>query len=224
MWIVLWIVLALLLAIILVFPFTSLRLEVRYKREDGDDQLTLRLRLLWGLIRLRSSIPVMKWMQEEGAVKVQQKAESGPVKGTWRRRFTRRTLQRMRERYLMFRDQVHQLQALTRRFLQHVVLERLEWRSTVGTGDAAETGVITGVVWGIKSILVSTACSYVKWNKMPLLKVDPLFSEARLTTDLHCIIRFRIGYAMLAAIRLVRNMRKGRKGEEQKWQSTLFKA
>lgn len=220
----LWVVLGLLLAFILVIPFTSIRLEARYWRKGADDQLNIQIRLLWGLIRLRYKIPVIKWMENEGSLIIREKSEDQPIKGSWRQRITWHSLRVMRERYLMFRDQVHQLQDLIRSFLRHVVFEHLEWRSSVGTGDAAETGVITGVVWGVKSILVGVLSSYVQWTKQPLLKVDPLFSEAILKTDLHCIIRFRIGHAMLAAIRLMRSMRKGRKGEEQKWQSTLFKA
>ncbi len=220
----LWVVLALLLAFILVIPFTSIRLEAHYWREGANDQLNIQIRLLWGMIRLRYQIPLIKWMENEGSLIIREKSTDLPTKGSWRQRITWRSLCAMRERYLMFRDQVHQLQDLTRSFLRHVIFERLEWRSTVGTGDAAETGVVTGVVWGVKSILVGVLGSYVQWTKQPFLKVDPLFSEATLETDLHCIIRFRIGHAMLAAIRLMRSMRRGRKGEEQKWQSTLFKA
>lgn len=95
-------------------------------------------------------------------------------------------------------------------FLSRVTCEKLVWQTRIGTGDAAEAGVLTGVVWTVKSSLVGWISQYVNWRRPPELYVDPQFQAPVLETHIHSIIHFKIGHAIIAIKRLLFHLRKGR--------------
>ncbi|WP_169713534.1 DUF2953 domain-containing protein [Paludifilum halophilum] len=218
-----WVIgLSLLAAVLLLFPFTSLWIHVAYRRSGEDDQLTLRFLWLWGLIRFRYRVP-MEDISRKG-LNVREKMDTNARdKGkTLRDRINWAAVKRARKQWAFLRENIVYLTGVIRRFLSRIVCERFTWYTEIGTGDAAETGVVTGLVWGIKSSFIGVAGSHIRWDRSPDIDVEPRFNEKLLHTDLDCIIRFRIGYAILAVIRLFTRMR--RKGSEGKWQNTLSKA
>ncbi|WP_159102330.1 DUF2953 domain-containing protein [Caldalkalibacillus mannanilyticus] len=116
---------------------------------------------------------------------------------------------------------VHQLHVIAKKFLKNIRLEELIWRSKIGTGHAAETGLLTGVGWGVKSNIIGMFSSYLTLRCVPRISVTPSFNEKKIESNIQCMIRFRIGNAIVAGIRILLNLRKRR---DEKWQSTQFRA
>ena len=216
-----WILFVLLILLILV-PFTTLSIRFQYHREGTDDELGVAVYWIGGLIRYNFSAPLLNWT-ERGDLVVRQEIQTGKGKNltTQKKRITLETIRRYTKFFQRLRRRIHDLNDTVRPFLRHVTCERLEWVSTIGTGDAAETGILTGMAWAIKTMLVSVAGKYVRWARYPKLNVRPCFGEKRLESDLLCIVRFRLGHLILAVVRLYLNMRKGSEGT---WQNTPFRA
>ncbi|WP_380705967.1 DUF2953 domain-containing protein [Salinithrix halophila] len=211
----------LILFLLLLLFFTSVRIRIVYRRKGEEDGFFLQVRWLWGLVRYR-------WVAEGFALtgqglKVKEKKEG--TTGTDKKKRTRiglAAMKKAKEKVQDFRENVVNLYGVMRYFLSKVVCEKLVWISDLGTGDAAETGIITGLAWGIKANLVGVVGSYFQWRRPPQLDIRPYFIEARLETDLECIFRFKVRHAILAVMRLL--LRMNNKGGEGKWQNTLFKA
>ncbi len=216
-----WILLIILIAILLI-PFTTLSIRFQYRKRGADDHVGVTLRWLGGLVRLHYSVPKLSWT-ERGDVSTRQVVQTGKGKTLMskRKRISLKKLRRFQKNAQRMRRQVRDLHGLLRRFFQHVTCERLEWVSTIGTGDSAETGILTGVAWALKTALVSVAGRYVRWARSPRLDIHPSFERQRLESDLVCIVRFRLGHLILAVARLYLNMRKGSEGT---WQNTPFRA
>ncbi|WP_185955987.1 DUF2953 domain-containing protein [Melghirimyces algeriensis] len=215
------------LIILMIFPLTSVRIQVRYWRKEEKDHLEVYVRLFWGLIRFKSTLPSFRldqtgvsFWREQDTRQVSDAKKKGRISLKNIKQF-RAKLSRIRRQIASFN---HITLEVSRRFLRHVVCERLRWDTSVGTGDAASTGVLTGVIWGVKTSLVGFAGSYIRWACPPRLNVQPLFNNDKVETTLDSIIRFRIGYAIVAVIRLLIRFVRNNKGGEEGWQSTQFKA
>ncbi|MCS1350864.1 DUF2953 domain-containing protein [Mechercharimyces sp. CAU 1602] len=208
--------------LLILLLFTSVRLHLIYRRVGEDDRADLTILLLWGLIRFRYDLPSLN-LSSQGNIEVRtEKTNASATKKeeTWKDRITAGTVVRLRGQFKRMQEDVVGLSDIIKRFLNHMYCERLMWHTRIGTGDAAETGVLTGMGWGIKTTLISVIRLYIEWDCEPDLQLVPHFNEAILETDLECMIRFRVGQAILMGIRLVRYSRKGGNLE---WPSTPYK-
>ncbi|MDA8352033.1 MAG: DUF2953 domain-containing protein [Firmicutes bacterium] len=221
------ILLTAILVILVIFPFTSVRIHLVYRRKEEKDHLEIGFRLFFGMIRFRTVIPSFHFDQNGILFQPELKTKDTEKPGK-KQRFNLQKIRRYLAKINQFRRQIVSFQEIVsevnRRFLKHVVCEQLIWKSAVGTGDAASTGVVTGIFWGIKSTLIGFAGSYIRWQEAPRLDIEPLFHSEKIETTLDSIIRFRVGHAILAVIHLLIRMIRNSKGGEGNWQSTRFKA
>lgn len=223
-----WIISAVILIVLILFPFTSVRIHLIYRRKAEKDHLELHFRLFFGWIRFRIQVPSLKW--QKSGVNLQSE-EKGNLPGREPRRqktrVTWRKILNMRRRFVRLQRRILQLNATLmetgRRFMSRVVCERLEWETWIGTGDAASTGMVTGMIWGVKYTLIGFVGSHIRWEKAPQIEVQPRFNSERIETCLESIFRFRIGHAILAVIHLLVGLLQNQKGGEGSWQNTRFK-
>jgi hypothetical protein len=206
-----------LFALVLLFLFSTVRIRFRYYRQGENDEVTVQFRMWAGLLRFQTRFPTIRLTAKGWNVK-----ESTGKKPPWHRRIRWKTLRRAQREFTLLQQRVVDLYEVMRRFMAHVTCDRFIWKSGIGTGDAAETGVLAGLAWGVKTGLVAVFGSYIRWRARPHLDIVPHFQEHRLETELDCIIRFRLGHAILAMIRVLTRMRA--KGGEGTWQNTPFKA
>jgi hypothetical protein len=221
------IILGILAGLLVVIWFTTVRIEFLIKREHEDDRGEVKISLLGGLIRFRVEIPRINWEGTDEGMGMEGKIEgdtapastmkkAGGLKVT--RRSVRKASRVIRELY----DHIENFQLILRWFLSKVTCEKLVWVTRFGTGDAAEAGVLTGIMWGIKTSLVGWLGRYIRWDHPPHLHIDPEFNRKVLETHFHGIIRFRAGHAILGMKRIWSHLRKGR---ERKWhQTTPYRA
>jgi hypothetical protein len=86
---------------------------------------------------------------------------------------------------------------------RHVRCPELVWVTRIGLGDAAESAVAAGVVWGIKAPLVGWFTRFIRMQRLPQLAVVPLFNEVYFETEFSGSFRIRLGSLLAAIIRLV---------------------
>jgi hypothetical protein len=224
---IIFLIIAVLLILLFVISwFISVRIEIIFKREKENDRGEIKVYALGGIIRFRMKLPKMKWAGLDEGIRMESELESDlvaapDVNKQNRFRITQRTIRKGMARYRELVRNIDHFHRTICWFLSKVTCEKLEWRTTIGTGDAAEAGVLTGIAWGIKTTLVGVLGSYTRWDEPPCLSVDPDFNHVVLNTHFHSIIRFRLGHAILGVKRLLLHKRKGR---ERKWQSTPFRA
>ena len=99
---------------------------------------------------------------------------------------------------------------IVRYFLRKVSVRKLEWHSVIGVGNAALTGTLTGALWSVKGGVLGVISNYMRLKDMPNLSITPSFQKAYSQTQLSCMIQFRIGYAMVAGLKLVKFWKGGK--------------
>ncbi|BBP91535.1 hypothetical protein BsIDN1_51530 [Bacillus safensis] len=107
------------------------------------------------------------------------------------------------------------LNRIMRKFFIHVKIDSFHWSTWIGFQDAALTGVAAGGVWSVKGALLAFMQEHLTFKHKPIYEVIPAFQHNVSQTQFTCIAYFRIGHAMLAAIRLLVHWLKGRKARKK---------
>lgn len=162
--------------------FVRFRLKIVYgdRREKGSIGVALSV---GGLPYITVSIPIPRPVSRDGITKQQMIGFPKVVKHFMRDRaiFTARRFLSV-DPPVLFRT-----------------IERLRVKSIIGTGDAASTAIMMGVVWGVKSALVSLLIERIAFIHRPQLEVIPDFDKPCLDFHVDCIFRFTIGEIIHAA-------------------------
>jgi hypothetical protein len=85
---------------------------------------------------------------------------------------------------------------------KRLVVEKLDWHSSIGTNDAMYTALGTGGIWAIKGILTGLLSSRTRLQDINL-QVEPDFDSTRFNSRLYCILKMRIAHIILIALHYV---------------------
>jgi hypothetical protein len=194
----LWI-LGILLLLFLIVLCTSIRVELKYNHQREGNRGSIIFFVFGKLIRYQIKIPEITLNEEEQELHIKSVTKTKEDDKTFTKEEIKKYLQLSRQ----LARQIEHFYRILRQFLQRVTFEKLHWETSIGTGDAAETGVVTGILWGIKMGLISTVGSFFHWKRQPMIQIHPHFSRLVFETRFHSIIRFRIGHAILAIHRML---------------------
>jgi hypothetical protein len=216
------------IAVVAVIVFaSSVRIRIHVIREVENDHMSFQITALFGIVRYKIEVPYINFT---GLREFDFKSERSNLTATRlvaddRTKVSLETiLERYRKLKILLQHVVGFDEWLTGT-LKHIRCTELQWTTRIGFGDAADTAVSVGVLWGLKTNLLGFLFKYVTLDSgnKPRLAVEPQFNRTHFSTMMMCIVRMRLGYAMLAGLLfLVRIMRM--KGGIKTWQSILFKA
>lgn len=82
------------------------------------------------------------------------------------------------------------------------ILNNISWHTKVGTNDAAETAIITGVVWAIKAFVILFITESYNFSNI-LINVVPNYNINTFETTIDCIFNIKLGYIINANIRVL---------------------
>ncbi|BAU29239.1 hypothetical protein DFP93_1322 [Aneurinibacillus soli] len=203
--------------ILLIIWFTSLRIQIVYRRQAENDDLEIELSVYGRLLRYRIHANMLQLRNLRTGVKIAEEADAGTdsaseekerKKKEW---ITPHTIAELKRTFMDVRRRVYDMDEILRTTLKCVLGENLEWQTHVGVGEAAATGAVSGMVWTAKNVALAILGRYITLYTEPKLMVVPDFSRTRLDIRFLCILRLRIGHAIIAAIRIaIHYFRKGR--------------
>ncbi|MDR7077791.1 hypothetical protein J2Y03_002817 [Neobacillus niacini] len=211
-----WLYIAL-IAIIFLFLliiFSKLTIHLNYFHHNDNDDLKVEFRIWFGLIKYKINIPLVKIDDNSPSVVVKGNSGMGnpsendsPTKVDQIKKDDIMTYLRNTKEIL---QHVINMNVILRKFIKRIVIKHFEWHSLVGLGDAAHTGILTGALWTIKGSFIGMLSHFLRLKKMPVLSVTPHFQLAIIQTRITCIFQFRIGYAILAGLKLIKFWKGGR--------------
>jgi len=86
-----------------------------------------------------------------------------------------------------------------------IQIEHLYWVSRIGLEDAAETAILVGGCWTIKSYIAAALWHRHRCTRArPFIRVYPVYNQKVFCTDFECIFSIRLGHIIGAGIRLMR--------------------
>jgi len=192
---------------------TKLKVSIHYFHFQDDDSLKIECKAWLGLIKYRLNVPLIKVDDNSPTIVIKGEVHSGAKEETRKKN----TIQYSAEDLLnSLRDMkailehVVSFHRILRRFLKKVNVAQVEWHSTMGVGDAAITGMLTGALWAIKGSIIGMLSHYFRLLDNPNVSVQPQFQMAISQTSFKCMLQFRIGHAIIAGIKLLKFWKGGR--------------
>ncbi|MFX3625401.1 MAG: DUF2953 domain-containing protein [Ectobacillus sp.] len=193
------IVLAVLILLCFIMLITKLSIRITVFYTAGEQHVYVQIRIWF----MRYTLDVLQFLEKRKA-KEQEKSDTKQEEEL--ERPLSEWLEKLPDLIKSFGD----IHTIIKGFLKKVKLRHLKWHTHFGAGDAASTGILTGSLWSIKGIIAGIISSYMNMVKTPDLNITPIFQGRGIATQLECMISFRIGQAMLAALKLLRYIRKNR--------------
>jgi hypothetical protein len=192
-----------LLVVIVILLLLPVRIEVHYKREGMDDRLHLGVRALFGLVRLGYDIPVVALMERTGKIAVKKDpAKQMPESKKGWVAITVEKIEKVLREFNRISERIGKYKRAIRRLTRSFHVEQGTWQTKFGTGDAAQTGWLTGLVWALKGVLGGLIYRYFTVERRIAYNVQPHFRAKGFRTEFTCIIRFTPGKTMTAGLTL----------------------
>lgn len=195
-----------LLLLLLFIMISKLKIAIHYSHTQDDDSLKVEFKVLFGLIKYKLNVPLIKVDDDSPALVVSNQLESerGERKTEKTTKVTGEDMLKSFQDFKNILEHVVSFHRIVRKFLKKVKVTKLEWHSTLGTGDAAFTGMLTGAVWAAKGSLIGLISHYMLLEDVPRVTVHPHFQMKLSQTVLTCMLQFRIGHAIFAAIKILK--------------------
>jgi hypothetical protein len=210
-----WLVIAFIMIIlfILLIIFSKLTIRINYFHHNDNDELKIQFRIWFGLIKYTINVPLVKIDDNSPSIVVKgntQMGDSTENKNPKEEQITQDDIMTKLTNAKELVQHVFNMNVILTKFIKKIIIKHFEWHSLVGVGDAAHTGIITGAVWALKGSVVGMLSHFLRLKEIPVLSVTPHFQLAIIQTHLTCIFQFRIGYAILAGLKLIKFWKGGR--------------
>ncbi len=203
----------LVMVICVIVSLLRISFTVDYNRKGQDDNLVVRMSLLQGLIRYKTEVPTIELEQRffTPALKMAgelEKAALHPIQDKELRLGMPITLELISSLPGMLRagwERFQRYNSALYYLFRFVRCRRFYWRTEVGFHDAACTGMMVGVLWGIKSFLYNNFRAKIGvMAEKPAILVVPDYFHKKLALDFYCIFDIRIGHIIIAGLNFVR--------------------
>ncbi|MGN7471566.1 DUF2953 domain-containing protein [Brevibacillus sp. SAFN-007a] len=213
-----------LLVLLILLAITPVKITCYYSRKEEDDQLTIEITLWHGLFSRKYEIPMLLFKVSPAGPELVAKVDTiqqGSKIQEKVKDFTRRQVKKWYHNYRELVDRVRDLLPLIQNLCKQIHCTKLEWHTLLGTGQAAETGALTGVIWGVKSVIVGVLSHSISLRTMPKMSVQPVWNAAVIQSTFRCELHFYLGHFLASLLKIALRIRKS---SQRKWQSTPSQA
>lgn len=187
---------------ILLLYMMPIIISITVNKDNQNDKITIGVRTLYGLVKLKSEIPFLVITFEDGKPALKYRIEvANKKRSKLLARFTKLFSMKEGESLLKtYKNIKNKIRSVLKYILRKIKIGKFVLKLCIGTGDAAATGVLYGAAWiAIGNIMTLTRC-YIDVNN-PRIAIVPIFSKIQLCVDFNCIISMKLGHIINAGIR-----------------------
>lgn len=197
-------------ALFLIFLLYPFRLHISYDTTKNNTMLVVSLLMFGNALRVPLNISLTDVRKRLEHVISDSDKTSSPADAS-DTSLSARIDHMIRSLQHVFKQQIRPAVQFTYQTIRRVdACEQFVWRTTLGTGDAAETALLVGTLWSTKHVITSFLADFIRFSVPPALHVEAEWDTPRLQVQFHCIFRFRIG--KLTTAWLIQWLRYGWKG------------
>lgn len=195
------IMIVILVFLLMILIFTKLKIDCTYKFEPKEQWATIQIKALFGLFRYRIKIPSEK-------INRQKQADHGDkgMNGMVQETDNEDGLSSLAPIKQLL-PHLQELYKILKSFLKKLQIIQFEWKSAIGTGDAASSAIACGAGWTLKGNVIGVISHYFTLKVYPDMQITPVFNHIASQTYLRCMIQIRIGHAILAGMKLLKYWR-----------------
>jgi len=184
--------------------YSKIYINLKYRRDNSNDDLVVEVYMFKRLLAYRMEIPVIEIKNIENSLWLKYKIKTGQSKDQTKlkreQRFVPKTMNfylihpgKLRYVFRLFRYCTHLYYRLMGTVITALYCEKFEWRTGYGSEDAAITGIVTGMLWTGKASMITRLKKHVIFTNKPIICVNPIFGTNSLKVDFQCIFSIRLG-------------------------------
>lgn len=178
--------------------------SLEVKRVKENDSIVIGVKTCYGLVKFNTEIPFLEIVFKDGKPALKYKLEVADRKRS--KLFARFTKLLSAEEggrlYDILKGKKHSIISALRYISGKIIVRDFNLRLTLGTGDAAETGILYGAAWILIGNIMALTASHIN-IKEPRIAVIPVFNRVQLNIHFSCIITMRLGHIINTGIRVI---------------------
>jgi hypothetical protein len=191
-----YIFLVLLILVDIAIFFIKISFEVAYLRRDSDDNISIKISVFRGLVSYKKEISVVEIRRYFGKTYITIEDKDIPLVTV---------IKKLPEFIEKSKEMFYQYKPFINMILKKINCQEFYWETRFGLGDAALTGIGTGVIWGIKGLAFNFLMRKIRsMEKKPRVLVVPQFESLCFGLDFRCIFDLRIGHIIIAGLNFVK--------------------
>lgn len=180
-----------------------IKAAVRYTRNEREEWIILGFYTGKGMIRYESKVPLVK--KEDGKVKFKLvKGQSREMRGgseACEKLAPEEIVRKFISARRYLKDHGSLLEDIIKYLNRHDIHAEIDIKIKQGTGDAAQTGLICGLLWSAAGILVTYISRYLKIISRRI-DVTPCFNEKVFEVETCCIFHVRLVHIIVVLIKI----------------------
>ncbi|WP_158602178.1 DUF2953 domain-containing protein [Cohnella endophytica] len=200
----LWSILAVLIIGIAGALFSRIRVRVRYSRSGKLDQLVIVVQGFYGLFHHQILVPSIVFRDWGVAYSAKREGSLAGQPGQKKRIIGKGTITRNVKAYRSIMRSTNKFRKWARQSLKKVECTRWRLDFKVGTGDAASTAFVTGLLWAASGCASGAVGQFLTLKTSPHGSVVPNYSAKEFTIVWEADFRIRLGTALASFFKLGR--------------------
>lgn len=203
--------LLLLLVLLAAVLASRIRIELRFRRARNDDRLEVDVKAIFGLFHYRYEVSKIDYRGMLGGVRLyegknginpaQEKASANIED------LGKRDVEWGNSMLKSFRKNFRDYNGWLKDTAARVTCTGFRWSTSVGTGNPANTAIVVGAGWGIKSFLLGRMTEWMTFKNEPILLVAPCYNRTAFSTDMEVLLQMRAAALAISGWKLLRRMR-----------------
>jgi hypothetical protein len=186
--------------LIILIIISSVKANILVLKEDRDSKVIISIKALYGLIRFKKelgSFQVTKTNKEDDEdLRMKIKSDSWSKHKGYTDSIDMKKIKNIIENIRRYKRVINYL-------IEKTHFHRLFWKTEIGLDDAALTGMVTGIINILKSNLFAILNNKKNRPKEIHFKITPNFNNEVLRTDIDCIFTSKIGYIIIAGLKIL---------------------
>lgn len=173
--------------------FSTVRVTFTIEHSSSVEEIQIAVKALFGLVIYETTIP-LETLLEGGEEAVKASKEEEGLKGDLKEviQLLKKTLGAKTS--VLF-------------FLRKTRFRTIQWETNFGMGNAASTAVVAELIMNTKVAIFTLLSHYSNLHSVPQLIVTPIYEVKTIQTYIRCMITFKLGHAMIAAIKLMKSQK-----------------
>lgn len=193
--------------LILLFMLAPIRIAIDMEKKNKRYDMSIVV-TVWYVFRKKIEVPQVGLEEQTSSLIIHKKTETTLQQSNEKDiKETPKEMKAHIQTMRMWIRHIHSFRPIVKNFFQKITVTKWQWNSSIGTGDAALTGVITGGLWSVKYFAHAVLSSFMTVVTPPDFSIQPYFQKKIFDFHLSCMVSFRLGHAVIAGYQLWRQMR-----------------
>ncbi len=173
-----------LIILFIILYFLPIKIYIKVKKNTESYKITIHFKTLFGIVRYQVRTSFINRLLKKNKNKFQSSEGTLPLKDLIK------DLRNIYEHFYLYYDKFSNIFDYLK---TRIIIREFLWITEWGTGDAAVTGMFSGVFWALKGFFVSMMQKYFCCEKTTI-HIDTKFNKKIFNTTMDCIIHIKMGH------------------------------